>query len=155
MFEIDDDKEDFNIPEGCTVELSMSPVVPYDLNFIKYTDDFQTFVDLAVAAIGIYATTELYLSVTGRASDEINLSVVWCLMALAYGLATLSSITVNYLRSASEASLLYVFAALSFIVSLLIQMADTRLFDFNLLDAFRNVSRTTFELIYNHSSSTG
>ena len=108
MFEIDDDKEDFNIPEGCTVELSMSPVVPYDLNFIKYTDDFQTFVDLAVAAIGIYASTELYLSVTGRASDEINLSLVWCLMALAYGLATLSSITVNYLRSASEASLLYV-----------------------------------------------
>ncbi len=36
-----------DIPEGCTVELSMSPVVPYDLNFIKYTDDFQTFVDLA------------------------------------------------------------------------------------------------------------
>lgn len=146
MFEIDDDKEDFNIPEGCTVELSMSPVLPSDLSYIKYTDDFQTFVDIALAAICIYASTEIYLSVF-PSREEINLSLVWCLMALVYGLAALSTITVNYLRSTSEASLLYVFAALSFVVSLLVQMTDTKLFDFKLLESFRNVSRTSLQLI--------
>lgn len=153
MFEIDDEKEEFNIPEGCTVELSMSPVVPYDLNFIKYTDDFQTFVDLSLAAIGIYLTTEFYLNVIVRSSDEINLSLIWCLMALVYGLGALVNITVNYLRSSSEASLLYVFAALSFVLSLVAQMADARLFDFQLIDAFKNVSRTTRQLIEIQSSS--
>lgn len=147
MFEIDDEQEEFNIPEGCTVELSMSPVQAYDLTFIKYTDDFQTFVDLSLAAIGIYLTTEFYLSVVARNSDEINLSLVWCFMALVYGLIALATITLNYLRSSAEASLLYVFAALSFVLSLVAQMADSRLFDFQLIDAFRNVSRTTRQLI--------
>lgn len=124
----------------------MSPVMPYDLTFIKYTDDFQTFVDVALASMVIYASTEFYLSLS-PSRDEINLSVVWCVMALVYGLAILVSITRNYLRSSSEASLLYVFAALAFVVSLLTQMADSRLFRFQLIDAFRNVSSTSVSLI--------
>lgn len=130
----------------------MSPVQAYDLNFIKYTDDFQTFVDLSLASIGIYLATEFYVSVVAPNSDEVNLSLVWCLMALVYGLGVLTNITLNYLRTTSEASLLYVFAALSFVLSFVAQMVDSRLFDFQLLDAFRNVSRTTRQLIANQHS---
>ncbi|RMZ96064.1 transmembrane protein -like [Brachionus plicatilis] len=145
LFEIDDDKEEFNIPEGATIELSMSPVVAHDLHFIKYSDDFQSFVDVSQIAIIIYTSTEVYMAIF-RPSDEINLSVVWCAMAILYGMTTLASIARNYLRT-SEGALLFMFAGVSFILSLLVQLADRKFFDFQLKDAFRNVSSNTLALI--------
>lgn len=123
----------------------MSPVLPYDLYYIKYTDDFQSFVDLSIIAVMVYASTEVYYGFI-RPTDEVNLSVVWCAMVLFYGLLTLATISANYLRTA-EASLLYVFAGLSFVLSLLVQLADTKYFDFNLKSAFRNMSQNTLELV--------
>lgn len=148
VFEIDDDKEEFNIPEGATIELSCSKVSPHDLYYIKYTDEFQSFVDISLIALIIYITTEIYYSLF-QPGDEVNLSVVWCTMALIYGMSCLGSIAVNYLRT-EEASLLYVFTCLSFVLSLIVQLADTKYFDFNLKDAFRNVSTNTLNLIQAH-----
>ncbi|CAF0868880.1 unnamed protein product [Brachionus calyciflorus] len=145
IFEIDDDKEEFNIPEGATVELSMSPVQPADLHYIKYTDDFQSFVDVSSIAIIIYLSTEIYIAFF-KPKDEINLSVVWCSMIILYGIGSLASIAKNYLRT-SEGALLFIFAGVSFILSLLIQLADTKFFDFQLKDAFRNVSSNIVNLI--------
>ena len=126
----------------------MAPVSAYDLHYIKYTDDFQSFVDLSVIGLIIYVTTEIYLALF-KVNDEVNLSIVWCGMILIYGLATLSSIALNYLRT-SEASLLYVFAAVSFITSMIAQLADGKLFDFHLKEAFRNVTTSTLTAIQNH-----
>ena len=98
LFEIDEKKEEFNIPEGAEIELAMSPVQPYDLYYIKYADDFQSFVDISCIALFIYATTEVYIAFV-KPVDEVNLSVVWCGMALAYGVLTLCSIALNYIRT--------------------------------------------------------
>jgi hypothetical protein len=133
-----------NLKEGAEITLSVSPVQPYDLYYIKYADDFQSFIDISMMALVIYATTEVYIAFF-KPSEEINLSVVWCTMALMYGISCLGSIALNYLRT-EEASLLYVFTCLSFILSLIIQLADTTLFDFNLKAAFKNVSTNTLNL---------
>jgi hypothetical protein len=98
LFEIDEKKEEFNIPEGAEIELAMAPVKPYDLYYIKYADDFQSFVDISCIALFIYATTEVYIAFF-KPSDEVNLSVVWCGMALCYGIMTLSTIALNYIRT--------------------------------------------------------
>ncbi len=98
----------------------------------------------------IYATTEVYIAFF-KPTDEINLSLVWCSMALMYGVSCLGSIALNYLKT-EEASLLYVFTCLSFVMSLIVQLADTKLFDFNLKNAFRNVSTNTINLIQAHTS---
>lgn len=53
------------------------------------------------------------------------------------------------------------FAALSFMISMLVQLGDTRFFDFNLKDAFHNVTGNTMNLIQaaidanNETESTG
>jgi hypothetical protein len=129
----------------------MAPVQPADLYYIKYTDDFQSFIDVSLIALIIYITTEIYYNLF-QPHGEVNLSVVWCGMIVGYGFLTLSSITLNYLRT-SEASLLLVFAGLSFMLSLLVQLADTKFFDFNLKDAFRNFSNSTVTLIQQHLES--
>ena len=148
LFDIDDDKEEFNIPDGLDLELKCNPVQAYDLTLIKYTDDFQSFVDVSIIGILIYAATEIYAGFFhASASNEINLSMVWCSVIILYGVTALASIALNYLRSSDEASLLYIFASLSFILSLLIQLGDTKFFDFHLKDAFRNFTYTAHQLL--------
>ena len=129
----------------------MSPVQPHDLYYIKYTDDFQSFVDISLIGIIIYVTTEIYIAFF-RPTEEVNLSVVWCAMIIMYGISALSSIAINYLRT-DEASLLYIFAGLSFILSLIVQLGDTKFFEFHLKDAFRNFTTTSLSLIQSHIDS--
>ena len=123
----------------------MAPVRHHDLYYIKYTDDFQTFVDISIVALIIYISTEFYVGIF-RPSDEVNLSLIWCGMAFLYGVSTLSSIARHYLRT-EEGALLYIFAGLSFVLSLIIQLADTKFLDFNLKDAFRNFTSNSISLI--------
>lgn len=126
----------------------MHPVQHRDLSLIKYTDDFQSFVDISLIGLLIYALTEVYVACfPASAQHEVNLSMVWCSVLLLYGTTTLASIAKNYLRSSDEASLLYIFASLSFVLSLVCQLADGRLFNFQLKDAYRNVTATSLSLI--------
>lgn len=147
LFEIDENKEEFNIPESATIELTVSPVLPYDLHFIKYTDDFQSFVDVSLISTIIFISTEIYMAFF-QPKDEINLSLVWCGMIIIYGIATLASTARNYLKT-PEAGLIIMSAGISFIVSLLIQLADTTFFNFQLKDAFTNISSNALSLIQN------
>jgi hypothetical protein len=148
LFDISEDKKEFLLPEQAEVSIAMAPVSTNDLAFIKYTDDFQSFVDISLIAFIIYLITEMYMAFVNNNTNEINLSLVWCSMALIYGMHSLLSIAINYLRS-SESSLLFVFASLSFVCSLVIQLADTKFFSFHLLDAYRNVTTSTINAISN------
>lgn len=50
---------------------------------LHYFPEFQWLVDFTVAATVVYLITELYYSVT-QASGEMNISLVWCLLVLAF-----------------------------------------------------------------------
>lgn len=50
---------------------------------LHYFPEFQWLVDFTVAATVVYLITELYYSLT-QASGEMNISVVWCLLVLAF-----------------------------------------------------------------------
>ena len=136
MFDIDDAKDEFNIPEGLELELTMNPVLATDLPHIKYTDEFQSFVDISLIGMLIYTTTEIYAGFfPTMALNEINLSMVWCAAIGVYGVSALTSIAMNYLRSSgAEASLMFIFASLSFVLSLVLQLGDGKFFDFQVGD---------------------
>lgn len=148
LFEISKEKEEFNIPEGAEVEVACAPVQSTELFYIKYSDDLQSFIDISFIALFIYATTEVYVAFV-QPTDEINLSVVWCGMALFYGLLNLTTIAYNYIWT-EEGVLLYIFAAFSFMCSMIFQLADTKFLDFNLKSAFHNVTTNTLDLLHAH-----
>lgn len=50
---------------------------------LHYFPEFQWLVDFTVAATVVYLITELYYSVS-QASGEMNISVVWCMLVLAF-----------------------------------------------------------------------
>jgi len=131
-----------------SIELGAMAMKPQDVAYVKYASDFQSFVDVALISAIIYATTEFYYGFC-EPQDEINLSVLWCACIIGYSISTLVTITMNYMRSA-EGSVCICVAGISFIASLLIQMADTKLFAFNLKKAFVNF---TIEA-YNFMNST-
>ena len=126
----------------------LADAIAEHVTHIKYTDDFQSFVDISLIGLLIYATTEVdAVFFPATASNEVNLSVVWCSVIILYGISTLATIAKNYLRNSDEASLLYIFSSLSFALSLLIQLGDTKFFDFELKNAFHNLTTTTLTLI--------
>lgn len=110
-----------------------------ELVYIKFSDEFQSFVDVSLIGLLIYLTSEVYYGLFQPAQDEMNLSVFWCCAILIYGLNSLLSLTFNYLYS-SEGSICLIFAGTSFVTSLLAQLADERIFDFGLKRAFVNFS---------------
>lgn len=50
---------------------------------LHYFPEFQWLVDFTVAATVVYLITELYYSVA-QPSGEMNISVVWCLLVIAF-----------------------------------------------------------------------
>lgn len=65
-----------HLPPLCVLFFLSSPA-------LHYFPEFQWLVDFTVAATVVYLITELYYSVT-QASGEMNISVVWCLLVLAF-----------------------------------------------------------------------
>lgn len=58
-------------------------MVPFVLPALHYFPEFQWLVDFTVAATVVYLITEFYYSVS-QASGEMNISVVWCMLVLAF-----------------------------------------------------------------------
>lgn len=58
-------------------------VLLLSLPALHYFPEFQWLVDFTVAATVVYLITEFYYSVS-QASGEMNISVVWCMLVLAF-----------------------------------------------------------------------
>lgn len=152
LFDIDEKTEEFNIPIGAEVEVACSPVSTEELLYLKHSDDLMGFVDISCTALIIYFVTEIYVGFV-QPKDEVNLSVVWCLMALIYGCVTLGTIAYNYLFS-DEGILLYMCAGFSFVLALLVQLADTKFLDFQLKAAYQSITTHSLQLLHTHINQT-
>ncbi len=136
---MDEDKTEFNIPEQVEIELGLTKLSDMDLPYIKYTTELQTFLDLGLVSAVIYVITEIYFAFFEYSRNELNLSVFWCLMIIAYALNVLTLITKEYMKT-DEASLCVLFACVSFLLSLLIQFTDMKLFEFDLNQSYLKFS---------------
>ena len=82
------------------MELDKTPVTFGDLAQLRFYDDYQWLVDFSVYALLVYVVTELYIFLCpARASAEINLSMVTCLLAAGCAFKSLSTLTGLYFRS--------------------------------------------------------
>ena len=149
-YDANEEKTEFILPDSVSLEVGLAQVKEQDLIYIKFTDDFQSFIDVSLITLFIYASTEVYYALF-QPTNEINLSILWLGTILAYGLLTLTRITYNYMRT-DEGSLVVIFAGLSFIVSLLLQLADKKLFDLNLKAAYSNLTENFNELYENYTN---
>ncbi|CAB1455600.1 unnamed protein product [Pleuronectes platessa] len=77
------DNKPLTVPKDIDLQLETKCITEVDTLALHYFPEFQWLVDFTVAATVVYLITELYYSVA-QPSGEMNISVVWCLLVLAF-----------------------------------------------------------------------
>jgi hypothetical protein len=138
------------IPKSSTIELTSTPMIPGDLQYIHYYQEFRWLMDVAVAALAVYVCTCAYYSIRVVAVvTEYNLSVIWLGFLLLFALTLLFSLTSVYFSDqlSRERSLIIVFTTLFFVLSLGILLVDEDILHFRLRESHTNITRCVGKLL--------
>ncbi|KAM4576121.1 transmembrane protein 161B isoform 2-T2 [Odontesthes bonariensis] len=135
------DNKPLTVPKDIDLQLETKYITEVDTLALHYFPEFQWLVDFTVAATAVYLITELYYSVA-QPSGEMNISVVWCLLVLAFVIKTLFSITAHYfkLEEGGERSLCITFAFFFFVKAMAILIITENYLEFGLETGFANFS---------------
>lgn len=83
----------FHIPRSIEVELETLPVQERDVVHLRYFTEYQWLLDFSIYAGIVYVVSEVF-HFFYPLRQEINLSMVWCLLVIFFALKLLSSLTV-------------------------------------------------------------
>uniref|UniRef100_A0A8D3CFK0 Transmembrane protein 161B n=1 Tax=Scophthalmus maximus TaxID=52904 RepID=A0A8D3CFK0_SCOMX len=127
------DNKPLTVPKDIDLQLETKCITEVDTLALHYFPEFQWLVDFTVAATVVYLITELYYSVA-QPSGEMNISVVWCLLVLAFVIKTLFSLTAHYfkLEEGGERSLCITFAFFFFVKAMAILIVTENYLEFGL-----------------------
>ncbi|KAF7200090.1 transmembrane protein 161B [Nothobranchius furzeri] len=135
------DNKPLTVPKDIDLQLETKCITEVDTLALYYFPEFQWLVDFTVAASAVYVITELYYSVA-QPSGEMNISVVWCLLVLAFVIKTLYSLTAYYFRleEGGARSLCITFAFFFFVKAMAILIVTENYLEFGLETGFANFS---------------
>uniref|UniRef100_G3P7I6 Transmembrane protein 161B n=1 Tax=Gasterosteus aculeatus aculeatus TaxID=481459 RepID=G3P7I6_GASAC len=136
------------VPKDIDLQLETKYIAEVDTLALHYFPEFQWLVDFTVAATVVYLITELYYSVA-QPSGEMNISVVWCLLVIAFVLKTLFSLTAHYfkLEEGGERSLCITFAFFFFVKAMAILIVTENYLEFGLETGFANFSGSALQFL--------
>lgn len=75
----------FHVPRNLDIQLEVSKVTPYDVTSLRYYQEYQWLVDFSLYASIIYCISEVYHFFIPL-KEEVNLSMVWCLLVIFFAL---------------------------------------------------------------------
>ncbi|KAH8363881.1 hypothetical protein KR084_000223, partial [Drosophila pseudotakahashii] len=138
----------FHIPRSIEVELLTSPVLESDVIHLRYFTEYQWLLDFSVYTGIVYVVSELF-HFYYPLRQEINLSMVWCLLVIFFALKLLSSLTVLYFQSEEsigERSMVIVACLVYLLVAMIVLIVDERILETGLEDAYAsfNASASKF-----------
>ena len=96
------------LPKQNDIQLETTQVTLADIVQLPFYSEYQWLLDFAVYAIFVYIITEVYISFfPTKSAQELNLSMVWCALAVGFAYKILTSLTSLYFKSeeAGERSL--------------------------------------------------
>ncbi|XP_071260143.1 transmembrane protein 161B-like isoform X2 [Salvelinus alpinus] len=144
------DYKPLTIPKDIDLQLETKCITEVDTLALHYFPEFQWLVDFTVASTVVYLITELYYTVA-QPSGEMNISVVWCLLVLAFVIKTLFSLTAFYfkLEEGGERSLCITFAFFFFVKAMAILIVTENYLEFGLETSFANFSESATHFLEN------
>lgn len=144
------DNKPLTIPKDIDLQLETKCITEVDTLALHYFPEFQWLVDFTVAATLVYLITELYYAVA-QPSAEMNISVVWCLLVLAFVIKTLFSLTAHYfkLEEGGERSLCITFGFFFFVKAMAILIVTENYLEFGLETGFANFSESALQFLEN------
>lgn len=84
-FVSDEPAETFKIPRSLDIQLEMLKISPVDVMQLRFYSEYQWLVDFSLYAAIVYILSELYHFVFPL-KEEINLSMMWCLLVIYFTL---------------------------------------------------------------------
>lgn len=138
----------FHIARSIEVELETSPVLERDVIHLRYFTEYQWLVDFSVYAGIVYVCSEIF-HYFYPLKQEVNLSMVWCLLVIFFSLKLLSSLTVLYFQSEEsigERSMVIVACLVYLLIAMIVLIIDERILETGLEDAYTsfNASASKF-----------
>ncbi|KAL1443130.1 hypothetical protein MTO96_030444 [Rhipicephalus appendiculatus] len=150
------DYEEFLVPKSVPVVLQAAPITADEALQLRFYTDYQWLMDFALHAIFVYAITEAYrYYFPGR--EEINLSLVWCLLVLGFAVKVLFSLTALYFRGEEpigERSLCLVSGFTFFVLAMVALIADEDFLEFGLRDAYRSFNESSHQFLQTQGLSS-
>nr|CAG4650891.1 EOG090X04CK [Simocephalus serrulatus]SVE94172.1 EOG090X04CK [Simocephalus serrulatus] len=124
--EVVDDKT-FTVPRNLDIQLESAKIFPRDVLQLKFFTEFVWLIDYCVFVLIVYIITEVYYGLMPKANQEVNLSMIWCLLLIGFALKSLCSVTGLYFRSteaAAERSMVLVGGSFCFVLALGLLLID-------------------------------
>lgn len=84
----DDKSHTFHVPRNLDIQLEVTKVMPYDVVNLRYYTEYQWLVDFSLYASIIYVISEIYHFYIPL-KEEVNLSMMWCLLVVFFALCVL------------------------------------------------------------------
>ncbi|KAH0628077.1 hypothetical protein JD844_008778 [Phrynosoma platyrhinos] len=119
---------------------------PFYISALHYFPEYQWLVDFTVAATVVYLITEAYYSWM-KPSQEMNISIVWCLLVLAFAIKILFSLTTHYFKveEGGERSVCVTFGFFFFVKAMTILIVTENYLEFGLESGFSNFSESAVQ----------
>nr|CAG4641610.1 EOG090X04CK [Eurycercus lamellatus] len=121
------DDKTFTVPRNLDVQLETARIMPIDVHQLKFFTEFVWLVDYSVFVLFVYFVTEVYCGLMPRGTQEVNLSMLWCLLLIGFALKSLCSVTGMYFwnaEAAAERSLVLVGGSFCFVLALALLLID-------------------------------
>ncbi|XP_061198662.1 transmembrane protein 161B isoform X2 [Neopsephotus bourkii] len=136
------------IPKDIDLHLETKSVTERDTIALHYFPEYQWLVDFTVAATVVYVVTEVYYSIV-KPSQEMNISIVWCLLVLAFAVKVLFSLTTHYFKveDGGERSVCVTFGFFFFVKAMAILIVTENYLEFGLESGFSNFSESAMQFL--------
>ncbi|XP_012283335.1 transmembrane protein 161B [Orussus abietinus] len=136
----------FQVPRSLDVTLQSTKLTPLDVVHLKFYLEYQWLLDFSVYAVIVYILTEIY-SYFYPLKDEINLSMLWCTMALLFAFKVLITLWMQYFKgdeNVGERSTCIVSGFAYLLVAMAILIVDENILELGLERAYES---------FNHGAS--
>ncbi|XP_011861928.1 PREDICTED: transmembrane protein 161B isoform X2 [Vollenhovia emeryi] len=136
----------FHVPRNLDITLESAKITTLDVVHLKYYTEYQWLLDFSVYAIVVYVMTEAY-NYLYPIKDEINLSILWCVVVLGFAFKVLLSLWVQYFKgeeSDGERSTCIVTGFAYLLIAMMVLIVDENKLEIGLEKAYTS---------FNHSAS--
>ena len=129
----------FAVPKNTEIQLESVPIKAIDLLPLQFYFEYQWMMDFAICGLIIYSATELYYAVFVP-TNEINLSMMWCILVISFCIKIMFSLTAIYFRAADggEMMLCIVFGFFFLVMAMGILIVGENSLEFGLESAYTN-----------------
>lgn len=153
-----DKGQSFHVPRSIDVELEAAKVSRLDVIHLRYYTEYAWLVDFSLYAGIVYVVSEVF-HYYFPLKNEVNLSMVWCLLVVFFSFKLLASLTVLYFQneeSMGERSMCIVACLVYLLIAMMVLIVDENILETGLEQAYTSFNQSASAFLAEQGlSSTG